>query len=89
LDALADDRVKARSIILLVIASTYVQEREIEEACRLAEEALSLPGPQCIGPILQRASDLHGELEPWRATPSVAALNQQLLAIAGPPTREG
>ena len=79
LEALPGDRAKARSIILLAIASTYVQEREIEDACRLAEDALSLPGPQCIGPILQRANDLLSELEPWRDTPSVATLRQQLL----------
>ena len=81
LHVLTADHVKARAIVLLLIASTYVQEHEIEEACRLADEALSLPNPQRIGPILQRAHDLRQQLEPWHTLPTVIALDQRLHAM--------
>jgi transcriptional regulator with XRE-family HTH domain len=70
--------VKARSILLLAIATTHAQEQEIEEAGALAGRALDIPSEHRIGPIDQRARDLLRELEPWRLTPSVRALADKL-----------
>jgi tetratricopeptide (TPR) repeat protein len=73
---------KARSIVLLALASTYVQQQQIEEACRLAAKALAIPPPQQrIGPIAQRAADLRRQLAPWHATPAVKAFDAQLAAL--------
>jgi tetratricopeptide (TPR) repeat protein len=73
---------KARSIVLIALASTYIQQKEIEEACRLAGEALATPPPQQrIGPIAQRAADLRVQLAPWRMTSAVKAFDEQLAAL--------
>ena len=70
--------IKARSILQLALATTYVQQREIEHACEVAVLALDLPSDQRIGPIDQRARDLLRELEPWRSTAPVASLADRL-----------
>jgi transcriptional regulator with XRE-family HTH domain len=78
LEVQGQGHVKAHSILQLALATTYVQQREIERACEVAVQALDLPGDQRIGPIDQRARDLLRELEPWRATPAVATLAERL-----------
>jgi hypothetical protein len=55
-----------------------VQQREIEQACAIAIDALELPSEHRIGPMDQRARDLLRELEPWRATSPVAALPERV-----------
>jgi hypothetical protein len=70
--------IKAHSILRLALATTYVQQREIERACEIAVQALDLPSDQRIGPIDQRARDLLRELEPWRSTPPVTTLGERL-----------
>ena len=73
---------KAQSIVLIALASTHIQEKQIEEACRLAGKALATPPPQQrIGPIAQRAADLRRQLAPWRRTPAVKAFDEQLAAL--------
>ena len=76
------DRLKARSIVLIALATTYVQQQEIEEAYRPASEALNIAPPQRIGPIAQRVADLRGRLEPWRGTGPVNELDEQLADLA-------
>jgi hypothetical protein len=78
LDVQGQGHVKARSILRLALATTYVHQHEIEQACELAIVALDLPSEQRIGPIDQRARDLLRELEPWRSTPAVAALAERV-----------
>jgi transcriptional regulator with XRE-family HTH domain len=70
--------IKARSILQLALATTYVQQREIERACEIAFQALDLPSDQRIGPIDQRARDLLRQLEPWRAAPAVTTLTERV-----------
>src|SRR4029450_158738 len=67
---------KARSIVQLAVATTYVQQREVDQACVVASRALDLPSDQRIGPITQRAQDLLRELEPWRGRPVVEDLRE-------------
>jgi len=78
LEVQGQGHVKAHSILRLALATTYVQQREIERACEVAVQALDLPSDQRIGPIDQRARGLLRELEPWRATPPVATLAERL-----------
>jgi len=69
---------KARSIVLLALATTHVQQREVEEACALAGRALEIPSEQRIGPIEQRARDLMHALEPWHSDSAVVTLRDRL-----------
>jgi tetratricopeptide (TPR) repeat protein len=71
---------KARSIVQLAVATSYAQQREIDEACAVASRALDLPADQRIGPITQRAQDLLHELEPWRGGPAVEDFRKRLVA---------
>jgi hypothetical protein len=71
---------KARSIVQLAVATTYTQQREVDQASAIASQALDLPADQRIGPISQRAQDLLRELEPWRGRPAVEDLRERLLA---------
>ncbi len=78
LDVQGPTHLKARSIVLLALATTHVQRRDVEQACAIAEQALAIPSEQRIGPIDQRARDLMRELEPWPSTPAVVALRDRL-----------
>ena len=71
---------KARSIVELAVATTYAQQREVDQACAVANRALDLPADQRIGPITQRAQDLLRELEPWRGRPAVEDLRERVVA---------
>jgi len=71
---------KARSIVQLAVAATHVQQREVDQACVVASQALDLPADQRIGPITQRAQDLLRELEPWRGRPAVEDLRKRVMA---------
>jgi tetratricopeptide (TPR) repeat protein len=74
------EHLKARSIVQLAVATTYTQQREIDQACAIASQALDLPADQRIGPITQRAQDLLRELEPWRGRPAVEDLRERVVA---------
>jgi hypothetical protein len=71
---------KARSIVQLAVATTHMQQQEIDHACAIAGQALDLPVDQRIGPITQRAQDLLRELEPWCGTPAVEDLRERVVA---------
>ena len=71
---------KARSIVQLAMATTHAQQREVDQACTVASQALDLPADQRIGPITQRAQDLLRELEPWRGRPAVEELRERVMA---------
>jgi hypothetical protein len=71
---------KVRSIVQLAVATTYAQQREVDQACAVASRALDLPADQRIGPITQRAHDLLGELEPWRGRPAVEDFRERVVA---------
>jgi hypothetical protein len=72
---------KARSIVQIAVATTYVQQREVDQACAIAGQALDLPADQRIGPITQRVHDLLHELEPWRGRPAVEELRERVVAL--------
>jgi tetratricopeptide (TPR) repeat protein len=79
---------KHQSIYLIDLATTYGQEGEPEEACRLASEALSIAGPMHYSTTLERMSGLWRRLEPWRNEPCVRQLDEQLI-VAGATSGEG
>lgn len=74
------ERRKARAIVLLEVATTHVQQGEVEESCRVAASALSLPVAQRIGPIDTRWRALRARLEPWQDHAAVRDLDEMVRA---------
>jgi hypothetical protein len=66
--------------VQLAVATSYAQQREVDEACAVASRALDLPADQRIGPIAKRAQDLVRELESWRGRPAVVDLRERVVA---------
>ena len=70
-----------RSIALVDLGMTYVQQADIREACQYASQALSLVGQTGSGRVLQRVFTLRRELEPWKHTMFVKQLDEQLASL--------
>jgi transcriptional regulator with XRE-family HTH domain len=71
--------VRDRSFYLTHLAATYMQEAELEQACRLAAEALAVAVSTRSRRGLERVRGLRQQqLAPWRATSPVKALDEQL-----------
>lgn len=61
------------------LASTYVQDAEPEEACRVASAALDRASKMQLEPIFKVVRALHDDdMKPYRATPAVKELDEQL-----------
>ncbi len=69
------------AIILVDLARTYIQQEEIEEACRRANEALHIMVQLQSTRVYQRLLDLRRELEGWKNTEHVKNLDQQLAIL--------
>jgi transcriptional regulator with XRE-family HTH domain len=74
-------RIRHRSIMLIDLATTYIQCNEIEEACKYALQALVLLSQARSTRVLQRIADLRRLLEPWKTTRAVQRLDEQLAAL--------
>ncbi len=72
---------RRRAIILTDLAHSYVLQEEIEQACHIAGEALTLANQTKSSRAVQRLRKLQRELKPWRSTVDVQQLNEQLLQL--------
>ncbi len=70
--------IRRRSTLLTDIAMAHVQQREIEEACKLANQALAITSQTNSVSVLQRIRNLRHELEPWKHAQCVKDLDEQL-----------
>jgi len=70
---------RRRPRILTDMAFAHVQRREIEEACRLASEALTTSRASGNTMVISRLDKLHHALKPWRASAAVRDFDEQLL----------
>jgi tetratricopeptide (TPR) repeat protein len=70
-----------RSIALVDLGMTYVQQVDIRQACQYASQALSLVGQTGSGRVLQRAFTFRRELDPWKHTIFVKQLDEQLTSL--------
>jgi tetratricopeptide (TPR) repeat protein len=71
--------VRGRSGSLVDLATAYVQQEDIDEGCRLFQEALRLAHATRSTRHLRRVVSVrHQLLEPWRGHPAVAGLDAQL-----------
>jgi hypothetical protein len=61
------------ALVRFDLASAYVQQREIAEACRIGRQALSIPAEHRTSPIARRASELLAELAPYEGSREVRA----------------
>jgi tetratricopeptide (TPR) repeat protein len=69
------------TLVRFELASSYVQQREVEEACRIGREALALPAEHRTGPVVQRGHELRGALEPYREQPPVRDFDELLACL--------
>jgi len=84
LEGLCPTDVKHRAIVITDLASANVQQREVDEACRLAGQALAIVTEKQFAKGRQRICDFRTRLEPWKGTRAVKDLDEQLLATAPP-----
>jgi tetratricopeptide (TPR) repeat protein len=71
-----------RAITLVGLAALRLRQEELEECCRLAEEGLALAVSTSSPGIVERVQDLRLELEPWRDSPGVKDLDEQMVAAS-------
>jgi transcriptional regulator with XRE-family HTH domain len=69
------------AIVLVDLARTYIQQGEIEEACRLATQALMIMVQLQSARVFQRLLDLRSELETWKNTEYVSDLDQRMAML--------
>jgi tetratricopeptide (TPR) repeat protein len=74
--------VKHQSIYLVDLATTYTQEHEPEEACRLAGKALDIAGPMHYSTTMERMTALRRDLDAWNSEACVQQLDERLHALA-------
>lgn len=67
--------------LLADLAGTYIQTRGIEQACSIATEAVKLIDQIKSQVVLQRILNLRKELEPWRSTEYVSALDNHISSL--------
>ena len=70
--------IRRQSTLLTDIAMAHVQRGEIEEACKLANQALAITSQTNSISVLQRIRNLRHELELWKHTQCVKDLDEQL-----------
>jgi tetratricopeptide (TPR) repeat protein len=80
--ALSPDAAKQRACYLADRATVYVNEGEIDEACRLGMDALTLLQEVEYATGVQRVRDLRVRLKPYSGRPAVADLTDQLLLVS-------
>lgn len=74
-------RIRHKSIVLIDLATTYIQRGEIEEACRYASQALILITHTKSARVLQRILIFRRQLEPWKTVIVVKHLDEQIAAV--------
>ena len=70
--------IRRTSTLLTDMATAHVQQKEIEEACGLAHQALSMTIQTRSMSVLQRLGRLRRNLEPWKTLPAVKDIDEQL-----------
>lgn len=69
------------AIVLIDLARTYIQQGEIGEACKYAQKALSIMIQLKSARVFQRILDFRKELEVWKDTEEVRALDTQIIMV--------
>jgi transcriptional regulator with XRE-family HTH domain len=73
---------KGRALITLDLATSRLVVGELDEACRLVEDALGAGPGVVVRPVVSRALAVRADMEPWDGTRAVARLDALLAEIA-------
>jgi DNA-binding XRE family transcriptional regulator len=71
-------RIRHKAIVLIDLATTYLLQNEIEEACHNASQALMLITEIKSSRVFQRMLSLRTQMEPWETTKAVKHLDEQI-----------
>jgi transcriptional regulator with XRE-family HTH domain len=63
------------------LATSYLQQREVEEACRVGSTALDIYSEFPIESVARRSHELGSTLEPWTDVPAAQDFKDRLAAI--------
>jgi tetratricopeptide (TPR) repeat protein len=79
---LLDPSMRRRQPTLLVdLAGTYVQQKQIEQACECAQRAIDIAKDLHSNVLLQRLLTLRNMLEPWKEIRSVQDLDRSMAPL--------
>ena len=78
LNSLGPSRERDRLWLYTSLASTYLLDREPEEACRVASTALDRASKMQLEPIFRVVEGLRQDMTAYGATPAVKDLEEQL-----------
>jgi len=73
---------KKRSLLLGDVAEIHLQNGEVDEACRLAADALAIVAQTDFSMGLAKVKRLRGRMRPWEGRQSVRDLDEQMRALA-------
>jgi hypothetical protein len=74
-------RLRHKSITLVDLAMTFVQQKEIEEVYNYADQALAIMAQTRSPRTFHRVLDLRRSLEPWKTERIVKNLDEQITAV--------
>ncbi len=69
------------TLVRFDLATWYVRQGEVEQACHVGHEALAIPAEHRTGPVVQRAHELLGDLEPYQANAAVRDFGELLACV--------
>ncbi|WP_250291476.1 helix-turn-helix domain-containing protein [Frankia sp. CiP1_Cm_nod1] len=72
---------KKRSLLLSAVAEVHIQQREIEQACQFAADALAIVAQTDFSLGLTRILHIRDHLSPWRGIQAVRDLDEQLRVL--------
>ena len=81
LELLDSQAIRRKSTLLATMAMAHVQQKEIEEACRLAHQALLITRQTRSIRVLTRIRRLKETLEPWKTIPLVKDLGEHITTV--------
>lgn len=70
-----------RCAMLTDLAAAYAEQQEVEQACGLLGESLSVCSENGMGMLIQRIAGARQRLVPWQDAPAVRHLDEQLLPL--------
>jgi transcriptional regulator with XRE-family HTH domain len=82
LTTMSIQRIRHRAIVLIDMATTYLQQGEIDEACRYAAQALNIIAQMKSARVFQRIINFRKLLDPWKKTQVVKYLDEQIAAVS-------
>jgi hypothetical protein len=78
------EQIVARSFLSFYLATALADQGQLEEACRVASDALAIPGKYQVASITSRAKKFRARLQPWSTHPAVRDLDDQLKGLKVP-----